>query len=543
MTKQIPKKISKQISKQISKPKNRLQNYSSNICKLSNKKIKTLTNPTTYSKYKKYISTITNNFIILQKLLLNQIFKTKNDNKDTISKITFKDIILDDKTKIPPFIDIFKYLLTKSEFINNFSVEEQKLLQDNLMQNNTNHTTHTTHTTKSCYNFLDKSNLGNKLLKYYNLISSELNLEINTKYPSTIFHKLLVNSFTSFKIIEDLELNIKKLISFSVVWNGKQFDNLVYMFMYENSFKNHKTLEKIGTEIIKRILFFNDFLNIDIVPNKFIIFLTDNKKEIDDNVITHMHFKTININTAVTNGQDIIIYREQELLKSIFHELIHFHNLDFRQIPTNIIEYLIKTHNIKSDNKYLLYECVTETLANILNNIFISSNIKEFSINLQNEILFSTLQVAKLLNICKYKFWDEFARIDNINSLQTSNPKKYFIQDSCVMSYYILKFYIMINLDTYFKTCLDTKLKFIQNTTSFNNLIHIFDLARKNLVLKTIMDNLLKNSRISNDNGFGNGFGNSISNHKITKKKLKSKINKTLRMTCLESKLFHKNSI
>jgi len=73
---------------------------------------------------------------------------------------------LDDKTKIPPFIDIFKYLLTKSEFINNFSVEEQKLLNDNLMQNNTTHKTHTihkthtTHTTKSCYNFLDKSNLG-----------------------------------------------------------------------------------------------------------------------------------------------------------------------------------------------------------------------------------------------------------------------------------------------------------------------------------------------------------------------------------------------
>ena len=395
------------------------------------------------------------------------------------------------------------------------------------------------HSKQSCYKFLEKSHLGQKILDSYYSITDSLKTELIAKYPSIEFHSLLINSFTSFKIIEDLELRIKKLVTFSVEWQGKKLENLVYMFLYNDELSRISqkyNFEQIGNEIVKRILFFNEFLKIDKLPDKFIIFLTDNKKEIDENVILHMHFKTINVNTAVTNGRDIIIYREQELLKSIFHELIHFHNLDFRQIPDNIIQYLIKTHNIKSENNYLLYECVTEAMANILNNIYISSNIKDFTNNLKLEILFSTLQIAKILNICKYKIWDEFSNIDkldiNSNKINNSNPQKQFKQDSCVMSYYILKFYIMMNLDTYFKHCLDTKLKFIQSEKSYNNLIHIFDSARQNLLIKQVINSIFR--KINNK---------TTKINKITKINKNSKMIKTLRMTCLESNLFSKNAI
>lgn len=288
--------------------------------------------------------------------------------------------------------------------------------------------------------------------------------------------------------------------------------------------------------------------------------MTDMKKEIDNDVVSHMHFKTLNVNTAVTNGQDIIIYREQELLKSIFHELIHFHNLDFRNIPTTIIDYLIKTHNITPDNEYLLYECATELLANILNNIYMSRDMKTFIKNFEDELQFSTLQVSKILKICGYKEWNEFARIDNWqyytnitnsssrqikythihNDIKSnvSNPKKHFKQDSCVFSYYILKFYIMLNLDIYFKNSLDNKLKFIQTEKGFNNLITIFNNARSNHILKQIMDILLKTKY--NQNGKSNGKLNGKSN---ATKRQQLKINTTLRMTCIENNLLTKNSI
>ena len=91
----------------------------------------------------------------------------------------------------------------------------------------------------------------------------------------------------------------------------------------------------------------------------------------------------------------------------------------------------------------------------------------------------------------------------------------------------------MMNLETYFKNCLDTRIKFIQTPNSFNNLIHIFDLSRMNIFIKNIVDAALINKSNRNRNR----------NSKKMTNKTKGKINKTLRMTCLESNLFSKNSI
>jgi hypothetical protein len=502
---------------------------SRNICKTASKHLKKTINPIIYKQYETYITPIINKFKKSQNVLLNNLFSIK---KEIQFKITYIIKPLDKYNSVPPFIDIFRFLISKNEVISKFTLEEKTLLKSNLELH---------HSKEDCYKFLEKSNLGQKLLDLYYSISQSLKTELIAKFPSIEFHRLLINSFTSFKIIEDLELRIKKLVLYSIEWQGKKLDNLLYLFIYDNQTQNQNhsnrygdiDYESIGNEIIRRIFFFNEFLKIDKLPSKFIIFLTNNKKEVDENVISHMHFKTINVNTAVTNGHDIIIYRQQELLKSIFHELIHFHNLDFRTIPPELIQYLIKTHNIKENNEYLLYECVTEALANILNNLFFSRNIKDFTNNLKLEIMFSTFQVAKILHICKYNKWDEFARVDKIdvnsNKINNTNPNKQFKQDSCVLSYYILKFYIMINLDSYFKKCLDTKIKFIQTTESFNNLIHIFDLARKNIFIKKIIDSYL----------------NELQTKKLITQtgKKTSKINKTLRMTCLESNLFSKNSI
>ena len=500
-------------TKQTRKKTQKQTHTSRNICNLSSKFLKTITKPILYKKYELHIKDITTKFANSQNHLLNDIFNIKNKNKNNFV-ITLVKKQLDKYNEIPPFIDIFRYLIYSTEFINNFTLNEQQLLKEKL---------NSKFSYEQCYNYLDKSKLGNKILQYYNKMNYTIKNEIIARYPSIEFHSLLINSFTSFEIIKDLDLKIKKLVIFNLEWNERKIDNFIYLFMYndEKLYENDNKLQEIGNEISKRILFFNNYLNIDKLPNKFIIFLTDNLKEIDENVISHMHFNTININSAVTNTLDIIIYRKEELLKSIFHELIHFHNLDFRTIPPEIITYLIKTHNIKTDNEYLLYECVTEALANILNNIFLSKNIKEFTLNLQNEILFSTLQLAKILNICKFTHWNEFAIIDNASTTintNNSNPRKHFKQDSCVMSYYILKFYILMNLDIYFKNCLDTKLKFIQTPATFNNLINIFDSARQNVIIKNIMDNLLVK----------------LNTNKML---INKKINKTLRMTCVRSNI------
>jgi len=515
--------------------------YIKKLTQANNKKtIKTkqskISNKNTYTKYNNYIKKIVKSFVNSQHTLLDTIFKIKKECK---FDITYKEEMLYNNTyTIPPFIDIFRYLITINEFISQFTLEEQKILIENLNNNKTK---------EDCYTFLDTSQIGKKLLSIYNTLmynNSSLYNNLLIKFPSIKFHSLLINSFTSYKILEDLETNIKKVILFSIQWKGIKLDNIIYLFIYDNeTFDTHKEILNLGREIINRLLFFNEFLNTNKYPDRFILFLTDKKKEIDKELIEQLHFKTINVNTAVTNTKDIIIYRKEELFKSIFHECIHFHNLDFRTVSqtllATIINYLIKTHNIDSNNDYLLYECVTEILANVLNTIYYSGDIKNMSINLENEILFSTLQVSKILKICNYKQWTDFSLDNKINNntnnknTNTNNTltikktinrktlKKQFKQDSCVYSYYILKLYILLNLSIYFNTIIDNKLKFIETEETFNKLIKLFDVSRTNLILKEIINSMLKGLYLEDK-----------TNKNINKK--------TLRMTCLESNIFTK---
>ena len=128
--------------------------------------------------------------------------------------------------------------------------------------------------------------------------------------------------------------------------------------------------------------------------------------------------------------------------------------------------------------------------------------------------MFSTLQVSKILKICHYNNWQEF-------TLQKYNkqPKKYFKQDSCIFSYYVLKLYILLNLDSYLQHCLLPHLKFTPTTTKFKHLLNIFNNARLNKDLENVINALLNYLPVYNN----------LSLNKI------KKINKTLRVTCLDN--------
>ena len=193
------------------------------------------------------------------------------------------------------------------------------------------------------------------------------------------------------------------------------------------------------------------------------------------------------------------------------------------------LDYIHKTHNISPDNEYLLYEAITESLANTLNAIYLSNGIKDFRANLASEILFSTFQVSKILRICGYNSWGEFALLEdankNTNKDANANNNKQWRQDSCVFSYYVLKLYILLNLDDYWSHLLDSRMKFLTSKNHFAYLLDIFDKGRKNPKLKKIIDYLLLA-----DNGKTTSKGTGKINGKH-----KTKINKTLRMTCLEA--------
>ena len=86
-------------------------------------------------------------------------------------------------------------------------------------------------------------------------------------------------------------------------------------------------------------------------------------------------FKNDNVNSAATDTiKNIIIYRDEELLKSILHECFHFHNMEFNfnDYPSHLIKNLlsIKENNLNDKNELRLSEAYCETMANLLNIIF-----------------------------------------------------------------------------------------------------------------------------------------------------------------------------
>jgi hypothetical protein len=416
--------------------------------------------------------------------------------------------------RIPSFIDIFRHLAT-------LPIITKQLTHDELAELSRILALPEKH---AIYQSLHHSPVGNRLADIYASVGHQINL--TQKFPTTDFHSLLFNSFTSYTILEMIESHMNHVSICTLSYKGKKYPNFLYIYHHGRSKVSRSSkigildnleINIIAEQILRRIIFLGELIGSSKLPNRLIIFLTDARKEIDDALEHQRHFRTLNINTAVTNMHDIIIYRREELYKSIFHELIHFHDLDFKRLPTELsqmaLDYLHQTHNISVENEYLLYEAITESLANTLNAAYLSRGIKEFRENLASEIMFSTFQVSKILRICGFHSWDAFVMLDG----KAKVNGKAWRQDSCVFSYYVLKLYVLLNLDTYWTELLDSKLKFQVSKEHISRLLEIFNHGRNNLGLKKIMDYLLLASARGSVKG-----------------KKKTKINKTLRMTCLD---------
>jgi len=436
--------------------------------------------------------------------------------------------------KIPSFIDIFRHLITLPAITKQLTSEELAELT-RILSLATKH---------DIYKSLHHSPVGNRLALVYTSVAPQIDL--TSWFPTTDFHALLFNSFTSYTILEQIESQMNHVSICTLNYAGRDYPNFLYIFHHSRPGVSKTTrtgildtleINQIAENILRRVVFLGDVIDSPALPNRLIIFLTDAKKEIDDALEHQRHFRTVNVNTAVTNMHDIIIYRREEVYKSVFHELIHFHNLDFKRLPPEItqmaLDYLQRTHNISPENEYLLYEAITESLANTLNAVYLSStnsdkgSIKEFRNNLSREILFSTFQVAKILQTCGYNNWDEFILLDK----KKDNSRKQWRQDSCVFSYYVLKLYILLNLDEYWTHLLDGKLKFQTSKNNISNLLDIFELGRNNPELKKIMNALL----LADSNGKSRVSRMSSKKTKTQKNKMKKlMINKTLRMTCLD---------
>lgn len=211
----------------------------------------------------------------------------------------------------------------------------------------------------------------------------------------------------------------------------------------------------------------------------------------------------ININSGSTyRDGPITLWRDEELVKVLIHEMIHALRIDFTHMTpgfnelTNRIRKLV---NINGDIK--LYEAYTETVAIIINTVIVTIRSGFSMRKLQNliniETNFTLYQTAKIL-----KFFD----FKSINEL--FDKTKSIIQTTSGFSYYMIKGALLCNLFKF--------IDFIKNDINFNDAL------------------IKKFGDIIEESLFMNDFIIAIDKYIEIIKLDDSFIAKTMRMSCLE---------
>lgn len=226
-------------------------------------------------------------------------------------------------------------------------------------------------------------------IKSINLIQYDIK---NIKIKKDLIFELISSKWVYQNVINKIDnLDVEYLIS----WNN----NKIYLKCTNNKF----------IKIIKRLphlLRMIEFIKNGNKENIVIYLLLSNlKKKIDNNI----KIKPKNINSGYTDivNRYIFIWREEEFEKVLFHELVHFYDIDHRDEVYDI---------------YIEYESLFEAI----------TDLKGITYNLIYLSLITNKKLDKLINY-------EFSFIHNqsimINNLINNNVKLL----SPAFSYYVLK--------------------------------------------------------------------------------------------------------
>jgi len=337
---------------------------------------------------------------------------------------------------------------------------------------------------------------------------------IVNKYPNIYKYQLENSIFMSASIQECIHNSITHKIT--IHYKFKDVKGTLQIFNSSNNGNMNQTKARVlAMPIIKRICFFNKILNVEKIPI-FRVYICSQLKRLSENGV----FTPNNVNTAATDGTTILIWRQEELLKSILHESIHFHNLDWRGENKSIGE-IIHGYSVKnSRNEVLTFEAYTEALAEILNVLFLVGKDNDMNENLKHYMLlefeFGFFQMCKLLNHLKVVKWNDFYGGDDIFSehklIETTSTFCYFILKSqllwhfdvmidtlfsenkinlkCTEKYINIynKLWINIKTDKIFIKCVNNALKKIRKFNGKNNLISFDKLDIMKTMRMSIID-------------------------------------------------------
>ena len=254
-----------------------------------------------------------------------------------------------------------------------------------------------------------------KILKNINIKPSDIKIKID----SSSIH-VHANEFMSQEIVNKI-LTSKKLVKYEIKFEN---NTIIYISSKKNIMSH---VIKICTVIKSlKMLFDRDYPK---HSQKITYYDLDDKKKFPIN--KDVALGKNECNSALTfvdhhkNG-DIIIYRREEMIKVLIHEMIHSNLIDDK------IKFSDKSGIFCVNYEILLNEAYTETLATIINLSYNALSKRELNEMFKKELDYSTYICSKILT---------YYNISSINDIIKKDGKcgKIFPQETNVFSYYLLK--------------------------------------------------------------------------------------------------------
>ena len=339
---------------------------------------------------------------------------------------------------------------------------------------------------KSLQKFYDK------IKKEYDKISINISdiyyyktedFDINEKYGR--------DRFFPKSILEDVNRNLIHcfLINF---YNTRIYVYTKYDIKQINGNKNG--ILKVITNICK-IIFLMRRLFEDNNELTIHYFDCDIKKKFPEKEGIILSEENCNSGSSYVGSYLMFVYRREEYIRVLIHELIHSFMGDNSLINENYNLALSKIFCLKNDGNININETYTESLATIINLIFhylegVGRGKKTIGKMLNEEFKHSLIVCATILD--HYGF-------NSIKQLRRDNDNcKILLQKTSVFNYYILKPFMLYNLDELYKLIKKCSNKFQFSNINlcldnfFNLIVDNFD----NKKVQKMIDEILGNKKL-----------------------------------------------
>jgi len=275
--------------------------------------------------------------------------------------------------------------------------------------------------------FMEKR--GNEILPGLKELKRQVSTNINKKLkykieeytiPITKIKKLIDSDWVDQDVINSLdELDA----NYKITWNYKNIVHTILIKSTKDKFDNFHSRLLI---LLNMLNFIHDLRNTkEVRPINMYLILTLLKKipSLNDTV----GVKNVNSGYTDFSSNEILVWREEEFEKVIFHEMIHYMDLDVRNMAFDDKEL---PHEIEGPKSY--YEAFTDFRGNMYHLIYVS--------------LLTKKSVDSLFQI-EYQFMKNQANLFNkIFNLKDWVNKKIVKQNTPAFTYYILKYLIFKNV-------------------------------------------------------------------------------------------------